>query len=118
MTDPTETLRRWFGETQSPERSACASWLSDVDPKGYQLAYQVFAREHGPDPVALTRLTCPAVFMTGEKEPNSTPTMSKRLARLVPQGTSEIVEGAAHMMPMTHARQVNDRLLHVAREVL
>lgn len=116
--DPEATLARWFGDTPSDARTACERWLTTVDPKAYQTAYHVFAHENGPTPEDLASLTVPAVFMTGADEPNSTPDMSQRLAQLVPQGTADIVEGAAHMMPMTHPDRVNATLLQLAGRVM
>ena len=55
--------------------------------------------------------------MTGELEPNSTPAMSRAMAKLVPNGRAQIVKGAAHMMPMTHAAEVNAALSTFLNEV-
>ena len=110
--DPRPTLKRWFGESlDSPEARACRHWLESVNPKGYQQAYQIFAHETGPTPAGLGALTIPALFMTGAEEPNSTPAMSQAMAELVPQGQAEVLPGAAHMMPMTHASLVSQHLL-------
>ncbi|WIY24144.1 alpha/beta fold hydrolase [Parasedimentitalea psychrophila] len=114
--DPSAALERWFGTATSPAREACRGWLSDVDPRGYAAAYQVFANEDGPAPDDLATLPCPALFMTGSKEPNSTPAMSHAMAALAPRGRTSIIEGAAHMMPMTHADQVNAGLMAFAQE--
>ena len=116
--DPSATLTRWFGENPSDARTACERWLNSVDPKAYQMAYRVFAHENGPASNDVARLRCPTVFMTGSEEPNSTPEMSNRLAQLAPQGTVEIVAGAAHMMPMTHPDPVNAMLLRLIDEVM
>lgn len=113
--DPSTTLERWFAAEQSTARAACARWLRSVDPGGYKAAYTIFAQSDGPTDASLTGLTCPALFMTGQDEPNSTPDMSKAMARLCPAGQAEVVEGAAHMMPMTHADRVNQTLIQFAR---
>ena len=105
-TDPGPTLNRWFGTADNGARQACDHWLRGVDPAAYKAAYTVFAHEDGPPPDALRRLPCPALFMTGADEPNSTPAMSRAMAALAPQGEALIVPGAAHMMPMTHPGQV------------
>ncbi len=115
--DPEPTLCRWFGERESPERRACRKWLGSVSPHGYRAAYSVFATEDGPSETALSVLSCPALFMTGDAEPNSTPAMSRAMAKLVPDGRAHIVEGAAHMMPMTHADAVNSALLSFFEDV-
>ena len=117
VADPTAPLERWFGTAPSPEREACQSWLTATSPAGYKLAYQVFATSNGPDAETLSTLTCPALFMTGSEEPNSTPEMSRKMAALAPQGRAQIIDAAAHMMPMTHADEVDAALLHFAKEV-
>ena len=98
------------GMITSPASQACRIWLSSVDPTGYKAAYSVFATENGPDPQALADMTTPALFLTGAEEPNSTPAMSEALARTAPRGRAQIIAGAAHMMPMTHADEVNAAL--------
>ena len=116
--DPGPTLTRWFGPDETPERHACGDWLRAVDPAGYKMAYAAFARVRGPAREALAHLACPALFMTGALEPNSTPQMSDTMARLAPRGRVRIAAGAAHMMPMTHAGDVNAALIDLATEVL
>jgi len=113
--DPTETLDRWFGSAPSQARDAARTWLGEVNPAGYAMAYRVFADEDGADPQDLKMLTCPALYLTGSDEPNSTPAMSHRMADLTPMGRSIIIDGAAHMMPMTHVDLVNAALLDFAR---
>lgn len=115
--DPSTTLERWFGETRSPERDACQDWLNEIDPASYKMAYTAFAESDGPSKEALTQLACPALFITGEREPNSTPVMSRAMANLAPIGEALIIDEAAHMMPMTHANAVNTALQEFAKDV-
>ncbi|MGI9389634.1 MAG: alpha/beta fold hydrolase [Boseongicola sp.] len=115
--NPAPTLRRWFGPNISPERTACREWLTSVRQPGYRAAYSIFANNDGPSDAALSDLACPALFLTGEADPNSTPAMSHAMAGLAPNGRAQIVEGAAHMLPMTHADQVNTALLSFFRDV-
>jgi pimeloyl-ACP methyl ester carboxylesterase len=112
--DPSETLNRWFGVDGSAEREACAHWLKSVDPNGYRAAYRIFAEEDGIDDEGLAALSCPALFMTGGKDPNSTPAMSRSMAERAPHGRVRVIKSAAHMMPMTHAEPVNEELLAFA----
>lgn len=114
--DPSGTLARWFGDAPSPERAACEAWLRAIDPAGYKAAYTVFAAEDGPATEALENLRIPALFATGSAEPNSTPQMAREMAALVPGGRAEVVTGAAHMMPMTHAEAVNRMLISFVKE--
>ncbi len=116
--DPSSTLDRWFGTKPSPERDACNKWLRDVDPAAYRAAYCVFASSDGTDRKKLSSLGCAAMFATGADEPNSTPDMSREMARLVPDARLAIIDGAAHMMPMTHPDDVNRVLVDFSKTVL
>lgn len=108
--DPTGPLARWF-DGPCPARTACEGWLRSTDPAGYKAAYEVFAGCDGPSDSGLAGLSCPALFLTGADEPNSTPQMSLAMAAATPKGRAEILPGAAHMMPMTHPTEVNTVLL-------
>lgn len=114
--DPSSTLARWFGEDrhdagQDAPAYACERWLRDVDPASYKAAYTAFAAADSPDDEALSAIACPALFLTGGDEPNSTPAMTRTMAARVPGGRAVIVDGAAHMAMMTHADAVNAALL-------
>ncbi|MEM9032720.1 MAG: alpha/beta hydrolase, partial [Pseudomonadota bacterium] len=113
------TLERWFGHSDIPERAACRAWLQSVDPQGYQAAYRVFAAEPGLRHERLKQLSCHALFMTGDLEPNATAEMSRKMAGRAPLGQCRIVSGAAHMMPMTHPQTVASALrsLHSTAKV-
>lgn len=115
---PEGTLSRWFGDVSSPQRSACEEWLREVNPAGYKAAYSVFAQEDGPRSNQLTQLDNPAAFITGSDEPNSTPEMSKQMTSLAVNGAAHIIEGAAHMMPMTHTNAVNRIIVDFAKACL
>lgn len=110
MSDPGPTLERWFGSP--PEGAlaeaarACRDMLTTVDPQGYKTAYRIFATQDGPSDDALRALSCPALFMTGADDVNSTPAMSQAMARLAPHGQASVIARSAHMLPMTHAEQV------------
>ena len=108
--NPEPTLMRWFNDLTSHEATACERWLRAVPINGYRAAYSAFANENGPTASELQSLNKPALFITGEREPNSTPEMSIQMAECCPMGQAHIVKGAAHMMPMTHADEVNAHL--------
>ena len=108
--NPEPTLMRWFDDLTSPEAMACERWLRRVPMDGYRAAYSVFANENGPTASELQLLNKPALFITGGREPNSTPEMSIQMAECCPMGQAHIAKDAAHMMPMTHANEVNANL--------
>lgn len=114
--DPEGPLNRWFGSDLTPERTACDAWLRGIHPEGYRAAYHVFAQADGPTDADLNKLSCPALFLTGQNEPNSTPEMSDRMANLAPRGQARVIVGAAHMMPMTHPEIVLSELKRHARD--
>ena len=107
---PDETLARWFGSAPQGRNAqaavACRRWLEATDPVGYATAYRIFAAQDGPADETLARMQGPALFQTGSQDPNSTPGMSREMASKVPAGRVVIVDGAAHMTPMTHPDEV------------
>jgi len=109
--DPTSPLDRWFGAAPKGDinkaRAQCELMLNSVDQRGYAAAYCAFASSNGPQSTDLDASHIPMLFITGSDEPNSTPEMSQQMAKLAPNGHVKIIEGARHMMPMTHAKQVN-----------
>ena len=111
IVDPKPTLERWFDDQTSVEALMCHKWLSDVSIDEYRAAYAVFSQENGPSAQELSELKKPALFMTGDREPNSTPNMSMQMAELCEFGDAIILEDAAHMMPMTHCKIVNKHLI-------
>ena len=95
------TLDRWFGAApegaQAAARATARHLLERVDATGYATAYRVFATADDRFAGRLGDLAVPAVFATGEMDPNSTPSMSRRMAEAAPQGEAVILEeGAAH----------------------
>jgi pimeloyl-ACP methyl ester carboxylesterase len=117
LPDPAPTLTRWFGTSDTPARRACTAWLRSVDPRGYKWAYSAFAQTLGPEPRDLHAIACPVLYATGADEPNSTPEMSQRMAQETPNALVLIVDGAAHMLPMTHPDTTNEALRRLAARV-
>ncbi len=114
-TDPQDTLNRWFGERPQGElaqaSTQCRQWLQAIEPTQYINAYRAFAHADAPDDQAIAGIRCPALFMTGELEPNSTPAMSQAMCALVSGALCHIVKDAKHMMSMTHGEQVTNALI-------
>jgi pimeloyl-ACP methyl ester carboxylesterase len=101
--DPTAPLARWFSDssvTSEPYRLV-KDWLTSVDVAAYATAYGAFAE--GDDLYAdrWPGVTCPALLLTGELDPNSTPQMSRDLAAAAPNAEACIIAGHRHMVNMT-----------------
>ena len=109
------TLPRWFGENPTGNyrdaRDACRRWLLGAEHAGYSKAYTVFAHADGPPTEDLAAMQCPALILTGEHEANSTPAMSREMARIAPNAECYIMADANHMLPMTHTDETNRVLL-------
>lgn len=108
-------VERWFGANptgRNAEMAAlCRSWLEANNRAGYAAAYTAFASVSGPAPADLAAIDCPTLFLTGERDPNSTPAMSRAMAGHVAGAQAVVVPGAAHMVGLTHIDEVNDVLL-------
>ena len=110
--DHSAPLRRWFdAQASGAERLAreqTAAWLSMAEPSGYAAAYHAFA--HGDDVYAgrLGEIACPALFLTGELDPNSTPAMSAAMAAATHRGRAVVLPGQRHMANMVAPQAVGD----------
>jgi pimeloyl-ACP methyl ester carboxylesterase len=108
-------VERWFGTNPTGRNAemaaACTAWLEANDIAGYAAAYTAFAETDGASAAALPGLAMPALFLTGEHDPNSTPAMSVAMAGRVTGAEAIVVRGAAHMAGLTHPQEVNDVLL-------
>jgi pimeloyl-ACP methyl ester carboxylesterase len=106
------SLRRWYDGTDvDPEqvRRTEATLLAN-DPDSFLSCYRVFATadaEVGPD---LGRIRVPALAVTGEQDPGSTPAMSRRLAEAMPDCRAVVVPGARHMLPVERPQEFADCL--------
>lgn len=109
------TLSRWFGDpvpghlTQAAQ--AVRGLLLSVDPLGYARTYRLFACSDDAHVGRLASLAVPALFLTGECDPNSSPAMSRAMAAAAPFGRAEIIANERHMMNVTDPEGVNERLL-------
>jgi len=108
------TIARWFGNPVPTELTKEADLvhrlLTSVDPLGYSRTYRLFAQSDEVHKGRLEGLAVPALFMTGEFDPNSSPAMSQAMAEAAPQGQCEIIPGVRHMMAVTDPDEVNTRL--------
>jgi len=105
-------LARWFSasEVGGTPYALVRDWLAGVDVQGYGTAYAAFAEGDDVYADAWPRVTCPALFLTGEYDPNSTPEMSRAMAAAAPSGEAVIVAGHRHMVNLTAPDLVNGAL--------
>ncbi|MBS0342371.1 MAG: alpha/beta fold hydrolase [Proteobacteria bacterium] len=108
------TIQRWFDHpvpTQlQPMAAQIAGYLRTVQPAGYSRAYEIFAQSDRVHAGRLHRLSMPTLFLTGEHDANSSPEMSRAMAREVAHAHTEVIAGARHMMNVTTPQAVNASL--------
>ncbi|MFJ9708779.1 alpha/beta fold hydrolase [Streptomyces sp. NPDC101234] len=106
------SLKRWYDGTDVDAgwvaRTEATLLAGDVD--SFLGCYRVFATadvELGPD---LGSIAVPALAVTGENDPGSTPEMTRRLAAALPDCRAVIVPGARHMLPVERPQALADPL--------
>ncbi|KND60568.1 Beta-ketoadipate enol-lactone hydrolase [Candidatus Burkholderia verschuerenii] len=108
------TIARWFGVPVPAHLEASArdlrALLLSVNPEGYARTYRLFASSDAAHVGRLGALAMPELYLTGEFDPNSSPAMSEAMAAASRDGRAEIIGGARHMMNVTDAARVNERL--------
>jgi (E)-2-((N-methylformamido)methylene)succinate hydrolase len=113
-------LSRWFddAEKSSDPYQRISQWLTDVDIDAYATAYGAFANGDTTYADDWPNVPCPALFLTGELDPNSTPQMSVDLAAAAPNGEACVIANHRHMVNLTAPAAVNTALQHwLARKV-
>ena len=109
--DTDQTLKRWFaGKNSAKELKKIAKikqWLAIVSTHGYGHAYRLFALSDKVFVNKLSLLTMPVLYLTGDDDPNSTPTMSKQMAELTPNGEFCSMAGEAHMLAYISPKKTN-----------
>jgi len=70
-------LQRWFKDQSSWQAQLCKNMIESNSPKGYADAYGAFANSQGCSEAGVNQSKLPLLFVTGEKDYNSTPAMSE-----------------------------------------
>ncbi|MEI6404955.1 MAG: alpha/beta fold hydrolase [Actinomycetes bacterium] len=100
-----QTLDRWFEDNRengiSEGEQLSRRLLESVNASGYANAYMVFATAEDQDGTRLSQISIPALFATGDADPNSTPEMSHAMSQLVPDGRCVVLGEQRHMMSLT-----------------
>ncbi|MGY1620746.1 alpha/beta fold hydrolase [Geodermatophilus sp. SYSU D00965] len=96
------SLQRWYAGTgvdpETVRRTEATLLANDV--ASYLNCYRVFATADAEIAPELPRIAVPALAVTGECDPGSTPEMTSRLAEAIPDCRAVVVPGARHMLPV------------------
>ena len=107
-------IERWFTEgfrTRSPEIvEPVRRRLLANDPAAYLAAYRVFATADAELARAAPRISCPTLALTAEHDANSTPAMSRELARAIPDARALVLDGLAHGAPIEAPERVAEAI--------
>ena len=108
-------IERWFTREfrdGSPEIvDAVRRRLLANDPAAYLAAYRVFATADAELAREAGRIACPTLAMTAEHDINSTPAMSRELARVIPDAKALVLDGLAHGAPIEAPERVGHAIL-------
>ena len=107
-----QPLDRWFTDAASDQsaRVRTERMLAGVEPKAYATAYGAFARGDAVYADRVPEIACPALFLTGDGDHNSTAQMAREMAEAAPHGEARIIEGHRHMVALTAPSIVNEAL--------
>ena len=107
-------IQRWFTDgfwNGSPEIvGAVRRRLLANDPAAYLAAYRVFATADGELAREAGRIACPTLALTAEYDINSTPAMSRALARTIPNARAHVLNDLAHGAPIEAPERVADAI--------
>ena len=108
-------LERWltpeYRAAHPDVEAAIRKRLADNDSTSFLAAYRIFAEA---DPWVVGRLgeiRCPTLVATGEHDPGSTPAMTERMAKEIPNARSHVMPRLRHMAQHEGAELVNRLLL-------
>ena len=111
-------IERWFGKSKSIKMKNHAKFIKKLlllnkknNFEGYSSAYELFSKLDGNSTKTIKNIKVPMLYITGEKDLNSTPSMSKKLAKINDHNYA-VIKGAKHVVPLTHAKQCNFHLIN------
>jgi pimeloyl-ACP methyl ester carboxylesterase len=97
------SLTRWYPEGSGVPEDVVArtrTVLLANDIQSYLHAYRVFATADAEIGAELGAIAVPALAVTGELDPGSTPEMTRRLGEALPGARTAVVPGTRHMLPV------------------
>lgn len=110
--DRAAPLARWFSadEEGTEAYALVCDLLQAVDAAGYAAAYAAFAGGDAVYSDCWPKVECPALFLTGDGDLNSTAAMARDMAAAARRGRAVVIEGHRHMVNLTAPEAVNRAL--------
>lgn len=96
------SLQRWYDGTSvdAGRVRQTEDVLRANDPASFVNCYRVFATADAEIAARLSQITVPALAITGELDPGSTPEMTHRLAAAIPDCQAVVIPDTRHMLPV------------------
>lgn len=112
------SLQRWYAGTDVDPAwvRRTEDTLLGNDVTSFVNCYRVFATADAEVAAELDRISVPALAVTGELDPGSTPEMTERLAAALPDCRAVVVPGVRHMLPVERPAALVDCLTTLIRE--
>lgn len=115
--DVSTPLKRWFNQEKDRlSISKVNQWLENVNLEGYTTAYSAFAKGDSYYADEWVKVTCPALILTGEDDPNSTAFMTRKMAEQAKKGKAVVIQNERHMVNLTAPQEVNKAMNHWLHE--
>ncbi len=109
-----QALQRWFNPEFLAANPAVelqvSARLQNNDPAKFLESYELLsnAEDHAVDYRALSM---PALILTGDGDPGSTPRMANEMAQAMPHAQAKTIEGAKHLGIIEEHRRFSDAVL-------
>jgi (E)-2-((N-methylformamido)methylene)succinate hydrolase len=109
--DQEAALKRWYGDDYPALTEITRAWLATVNWQGYATAYHAYAAGDEVYCDVWPRVTCPVLFLAGDRDGGTPVELIHELAAITPKAKGVIINGHAHMVPLTAANAVTRHLL-------
>jgi 3-oxoadipate enol-lactonase len=113
------TLQRWFRpEDVAASTSAvlyAQACVRALPVAAWASAWRALAAHHAQD--RLGSIACPTLCLAGEVDPSTPPALVQSIAAAIPGATFHVVEGAPHLLTLTHSGEVSAHLEGFARRL-
>ena len=110
-----QALKRWFTDKYLEENPMTYDLFMNilnkksVDHKNFLKAYELFANHEDATPL-IQGISSKTLVMTGSDDPGSTPAMSKKLAKDIPNSSYVEIKSGKHLCSIECADDVNMKI--------
>jgi len=115
-------LARWFTDefrARQPEvLDLVRRWMTANRKEAYAAIYRVLAEDDAELADPITKIRCPTLVMTGDRDAGNSPEMARRMASAIPGARVAILAGLRHMALAEDPEAFNAPLVSFLNEAL